>query len=549
MAILNYRDFVLFTDPEAIQRNQYGEIVAFSVLVLDSPVGQGEKSETVDVPADLNQICSLLEKRMLDEDLGGQIGLGQTLADLLLPPYARSRYRESRASLSVREGLRLRLRLADPLSAYPWEFLHLQETRGEPVTSDFLALDPRVSIVRHEPLPMPGDWSPAPARRRIVVAMASPEGHPRLPHLVQEQRALKAELDKVDGLTAVYLPHVYEKDPEGALASATPVQIEEALRPGADIFHFSGHGEFSKEQGPVFDTAVGTGSILLADESNRPWPIPAGQLAEMLRGKEVRLVVLGSCETVQTGSRPGSHTWGGIAVSLLRAGIPAVLGMQYRINDRLAAAFLGVFYQAVVAGYLIDEAVALGRLAIRREITRPGSHYPPHVRDWAVPVLYLRSEGGQVFAPVNDASAREQAEQRFADQVRIDVQSLAEDQVIVGAIDPASAQVAIKVREEARSPVVGIVSDREPEGALHAQISVDTAHAPVVGVSHGTPKDTREALDELRSLGRSPSAVGTSGASPQKETAPPPGSACPGCGQKTLPEYNVCAFCGLKLRS
>jgi hypothetical protein len=74
-------------------------------------------------------------------------------------------------------------------------------------------------------------------------------------------------------------------------------------------------------------------------------------------------------------------------MALLKAGLGAVVGMQYTVLDDSAIAFAREFYRALVAGLQIDEAVTNGRLAIARN----------DVRDWGVPVLYLRAPDGVVF--------------------------------------------------------------------------------------------------------------------------------------------------------
>src|SRR5437763_8779823 len=127
-----------------------------------------------------------------------------------------------------------------------------------------------------------------------------------------------------------------------------------------DVFHFSGHGEFPKS------LAGGDAALIFADDQNQAFPVSSERLAGMLRGKGVRLAVLGACET---GRREGRNVWSGVASSLLRAGIPAVVAMQFTIDDKLAAAFSAAFYRSLTAGLTVDEAVAAGRSAIRMEAT------------------------------------------------------------------------------------------------------------------------------------------------------------------------------------
>src|SRR5205085_8589767 len=96
--------------------------------------------------------------------------------------------------------------------------------------------------------------------------------------------------------------------------------------------------------------------------------------------------------------------------ALVGEGVPAVVAMQFTIGDRRAAAFAGALYRALVAGLTVDEAVALGRTAIRTAST--GDHADD--RDWAVPALYLRDGGGRVFEPVSTTAARDDARAQSA---------------------------------------------------------------------------------------------------------------------------------------
>jgi hypothetical protein len=434
MAISDYRDFVLVA--EDVEQDDKGAVKKFSVRVFDSPVGQGEQKEIVTVPDDLLQRVHKLETRQLDQDVKGQMELGEILAALLLPPYARQLFGESLTKVRERdEGLRLRLRLADELADLPWEYAYIQDAHGEHTSSGFLALDPRISIVRHEALAIPGDWFKAPAKRRIVVAAATPEPHSIYPHLTnlpQEQKAFRQALGQVPGVEAVFLPD-YDASPDDRLPGATPEGLLAALMERTDVFHFSGHGEFVREGlGQVRWKKVGAGGIILADEENQAQFLPADNLAETLRSKGVRLVVLGACET---GRRDGHNVWSSVATSLLKAGIPAVVAMQFKIKDTLAVAFGEAFYGALVAGLTIDEAVALGREAIRLKALEYNNWND--IRDWGTPVLYLRAPGGRVFNPVSDKEAQQKAKGKIEELkqvVRQDVSEVSSTGYQVGAV-------------------------------------------------------------------------------------------------------------------
>jgi hypothetical protein len=125
----------------------------------------------------------------------------------------------------------------------------------------------------------------------------------------------------------------------------------------------------------------------LQDEGGRGLLFPADDLAMNLRRCGVRLAVLGAGEA---GRRDQVNAWTGVARSLTRAGIPAVVGMQYPIRDTSATAFYQGFYRALAAGQPIDAAVTDGRLAILNRSSEDD-------RDWGVPVLTMRSLDGVLF--------------------------------------------------------------------------------------------------------------------------------------------------------
>lgn len=393
MATTVYHDFLLVANTVTPQ--------TFTVQVFDSPVGQGEPVEAVTIPDHLPALLDALYAHQMDGDLPRQIELGELLAGLLLPPYARRMFTASLSRLQSGEGLRLRLRLADALAAYPWEFAFLQELRGERTPSSFLALDTRLSIVRDLPLPFPPDEDDDPPQtRRILVVMASPTGLPALPGLPAEAAALRAALFPVPGLEAEYLPD-YDA---AAITRTTPQRLADALqlRPRTDIFHFSGHGVFRTAA-----NAPGMGFLALEDDAGGLSALPADRLCELLRSHGVRLVFLNACQSAQ---RDPVGLWNSLAAAMLKARIPAVVAMGAKIRDDLAAAFSAAFYRALVAGFPLDYAAAVGRLAIRNA-DQGGS--AGGAVDWGVPVLYARSGARPLFAPVQDANARRQAEREL----------------------------------------------------------------------------------------------------------------------------------------
>ena len=162
-----------------------------------------------------------------------------------------------------------------------------------------------------------------------------------------------------------------------------PATLEEIARlahSGTDIFHFTGHG-----LSPVPGRSAG-GLLLASDRhSRRPVVVTGEQLAPLLVSAGVRLAVLNAC---YSGSRTSEASLGGVATALVRAGIPAVIAMQYPVENSHAKAFDDGLYQALFTGLTIDEAITEGRRKM---------HELGLISDWGVPVLYSRLIEGNLF--------------------------------------------------------------------------------------------------------------------------------------------------------
>jgi hypothetical protein len=549
MTIRYYHDFVIFTDD--VKKDRQGRVHSFTVRVFDSPVGQGEKKERVRVPekvfggtVDWIEALRMLETRDLDQEVDKQMELGEVLAGLLLPEYARELFKRSLAWLGEDEGIRLRLRLVDELLTWPWEYMYIQDMRGERKPSSFLALDVRISIARHQAIALPVQWFGAADSRRVVVAMASPEPYTeyrKLVNLPTEQRAIRAALAGLPGLEVEYLPE-YDGDHGGDISGAALRDVMKALSQPSDIFHFGGHGEFLKQLGPGGEDIMGEGGIILVDRENQAVPLPGDRLMEILRGKGVRLVVLGACETAR---RDTFHVWSSVAASLLRGGIPAVLAMQFSIQDDLAAAFMADFYEALVAGKQIDEALALGRAAIRAEALNGRRD----IRDWGVPVLYLRTPHGRVFNPVSDERALQEAEKRTKRRFDQHMARVATTGRVVGAVTKDVEVDEVEVVQRVDQDVDGLLIGTYSVDFRGDQITVQQEADTVKGVMIGgmlTGQQGWESLDALlkqsfrpeRLVGDGPSQGGEAG---QRR--------CPECEEPVQEDWSVCPYCQADLRS
>ncbi|HNP74096.1 MAG TPA: hypothetical protein PKK15_23460 [Kouleothrix sp.] len=152
-----YHDMSIEASAATLERTpDKRRVGSFSVRVLASPAGEMRPEDAAAVTYDdkaLQLGLQQLESRALDH--AAMVALGRLLASLLLPPKASGAaagvgdlLAESLLAIGPDAGLRLRLRLSPQLAALPWEYLYVERAGGGDGMDGFLALDPRVAIVR-----------------------------------------------------------------------------------------------------------------------------------------------------------------------------------------------------------------------------------------------------------------------------------------------------------------------------------------------------------------------------------------------------------------
>ena len=362
---------------EAFDYKNAGDVESFKVF-LKSPGGDMNLSEAVEVtiPHDLRDRLRKLDRRRLTfQEI---IRVGEDLAGLLFPERVRPNLERTKARIGDTQGLRIHLTLdAYELADIPWEYIYMgdQDTpAAQKDSSGFLALDRGVSILRTPKLEqVKTEMAPVPNQAlRMIVLLSNPEGTDDL-DIKTEQANIDKAVREIRDIAVQYYP------------DATIGSLEDATINEAHIFHYSGHAKFNVELG----SKEGVGFLELTGEFGGKEPFAAVKLASLLRRRGVRLALLGACESSRVDR---INAWTGIAPALMRAGIPAVVGMQFSVLDENAIHFSKAFYTVLAAGKSIDEAVSAGRRAI-------SNRTDDEERDWGAPVLYLRAEGDGVLFP------------------------------------------------------------------------------------------------------------------------------------------------------
>jgi hypothetical protein len=325
------------------------------------------------MPDDISDIYNDLIK-VLGENLYGVLftkELDKTLRDLL----------EDVEVTLLRIQLEFRGDLGNKLSSWPWEYLHCPDLEGRQ-QHGFLAVETQLMLNRmlylrlnepkelevHEPM-------------RILLIVSSPKGlevkgdfvRERIEEL-QKKIKTKIKLDKdlIEG--PIELSPEYEP-------KASWEKFKEKVRDfKPHIIHFIGHGQRNiKERGGMIAFVKEAGE---ADwRSDREFAA-----AVTARNPNLKLVFLQACESALPDPYIGVS---GVAKCVANKGIPAVVGMQYKVEKEVADAFAASFYKALFEGKPVDVAVKEGREKIKE------------LRDmenlaFGLPVLYLRSYKGLI---------------------------------------------------------------------------------------------------------------------------------------------------------
>ena len=137
-------------------------------------------------------------------------------------------------------------------------------------------------------------------------------------------------------------------------------------------------------------------------------PVPGAELGQLLHDTGVPVLVLNACQSAMhdaaprdvagpgptpTGREPsGVHdevrAIGSLAQAVIDQGIPAVLGMRYKVFVVTAAQYIGELYAALAQGRTFGEAASEGRKHLALNPDRWVGLQPRPLQDWPVPVVY-----------------------------------------------------------------------------------------------------------------------------------------------------------------
>jgi hypothetical protein len=345
-------------------------------LVLTPPPGGGDPC-SVDVAPLHAAFAADLERLRRDDgdaayyrDLGGRLfaalfgGAGGAVLDGLI-----------RRQRDQGGGVCLRLRLGGHARALPWEFMFRADWNA------YVGAAIESPLVRFLDTPKPiAEFCVRLPLRMLVLAPAAGWRAAGTGPDAQEDRRLDAraeigDLRKLAGELAGALElTVLEND-----VSFDRV-CELLLEQNFEVVHFIGHGSFNGEFARLQFDREGGGEE----------PVDEGRLAQLFSNlPAVKLVFLNACESAAVANLDAVH---GLAPRLVQQGVPAVVAMQYEIQDAAAIGFARAFYHSLFRGSergRVDVATNLAR-------SRLAGEYADQ-REFAAPVLYTRVPAGVLF--------------------------------------------------------------------------------------------------------------------------------------------------------
>jgi hypothetical protein len=298
--------------------------------------------------------------------------LGEHLYDGLLTGDVEEFVRERLTKATPEQRVQLRLKLPYPdrlrddlpskLASYPWEYLYSYDLRTFVVQKASLVLSryvaPRKGLGRID----------CKEELRIGLVFANPSD----PDLgVIDATELIGKVQALDALPGIVVARPPQPTPSGLTTFLKEFQPQ--------VLHFIGHGGLERGE----DEA----KIVLVNPQGGSVDVPDYKLADYFEDAgHWPAIVLLDLPDPEGGEDDLERNTARLGPRLIRAGVPAVVAMQYPFPTDAACKFSVGFYGALADGEEIDVAVTKGRIAYQRNVAQA-----TETRMLGTPVLYAQS--------------------------------------------------------------------------------------------------------------------------------------------------------------
>ncbi len=316
-----------------------------------------------------------IEKSVRDLPVAGTFRvLGEQLYRIIFKGDVGRTFDESyKAAKKNDQSLRVMLSFAEDsteLASLPWEFLHCTNDAGR---SFYLATE--TNLVLNRSLPTARQkMQTVNLPLRVLFVMCTPVG--------PDQQAQRDEMLKV--IRRIKRRNRTQLSVE-VLENWDFDRVQDKLHHNPHIVHMIGHAHSIDESGHI------AGRIgLPSPDGTLQWSEPQLVVDFLTHGKSQeelpRLVIL---HLSQMGSIDFRASFERLAPELIKAGVMAVLAMQYPVSPPVAALFTDSFYQQLIQGDEIDEIVQQIRWNMRNKFDELLI---------GTPVLYMQSLSARLVA-------------------------------------------------------------------------------------------------------------------------------------------------------
>jgi CHAT domain len=287
-------------------------------------------------------------------------------------PAIAAQFRSSLNLVPEGVGLRLKLHVEPPeLAVLPWEYVY------DELAQTYLCLRNRSPLVRFLDLAAPPPALAVKGPLNILGMISNPGGEWEPLDTEKERRRIDEAIEPMKSLVN------FRWVQGGTAENLLDIMEQESWH----VFHFIGHGGTERVSNAEAKDAKDQlrSFIVLSDGRGGAEKVPAFELGLLLQGKgSLRLAVLNCCESARSA---GENAFSSLGASLVQAGVPVVVAMQFPITDRAAIEFARGFYKSLSSGAPVERAITLARVNMRLKSSV----------EWGIPVLFTRASTGTIF--------------------------------------------------------------------------------------------------------------------------------------------------------
>jgi CHAT domain-containing protein len=294
---------------------------------------------------------------------------------------------------------------ATSLLALPWELIH--------DGSGFLFVGGRGARVRRRlPNQLQKNQLETSSPLRILLVSPRPEedGVAYIDHRVSARPVVEA-LAPLGELAELCIlnPPTY---------AALSAELDRAEKDGKPyhVVHFDGHGVFDRSRRDGPGGRQGLGALVFEHPDDlgklfrrRDETVDCEKLATLIKDRRVPLFFLDACQSAHAETDPTSS----VAGTLLQGGAASVAAMSHTVLVETARRFVGPFYQALLQGDRVGQAMLAGQRALHDDAHR-GRGFGGELRlqDWFVPVLFQEETDPQLVRQVPALRVRQEIEKQ-----------------------------------------------------------------------------------------------------------------------------------------